>query len=324
MKKHVASMHENFAEPISYPCNICNSVFITEQLLQDHMVSHDEPQIKCEYCGVPCQSETVLREHIINFHEETVILYTLGKQVDEVHEQIDKFETSNNDILKAIRNILDTQNEIKQELFLVRNFQETSLKTKQANEKIKVASKDISIQCDFRSDSRSYASAASVEKDKVKDDRSKKNESRDRRKSSDRVNVNRKNFNKKDDLHKPLTRDKNYYDHSNRPSRHQYNQDRCHFPTTKVRDNRSYRYQPQRNIHHRYIPSQPKYHASSRPRPWISRWRSYPHHQYHESRNEYFERMRSRNTGSRYPPYEDYMIPTFNRFSPLGNFSRGF
>ena len=95
---------------------------------------------------------------MIKFHEASVILCTIGKQVDEIHEEMETLGPSKQEILKLLKGLLDSQNEIKQELFLVRNYQEMQPKSK------KTKMKDASTQCtdSFPSEKqKSYASATS-------------------------------------------------------------------------------------------------------------------------------------------------------------------
>ena len=54
-------------------------------------------------------------------HEEIVILCTMASQVNTLDERFSDFDSFKQDITSWIKSILQSQNELKQELFLVRN-----------------------------------------------------------------------------------------------------------------------------------------------------------------------------------------------------------
>ena len=105
----------NTAEP--FPCEICGLVFGVFAHLQHHMISqHSKHRISCQYCTFTGEHEEALETHMIGQHAEIVILHTMAKQVDEMTDKYAQLE-------RSLATILENQNSIKQELFILRNDQ---------------------------------------------------------------------------------------------------------------------------------------------------------------------------------------------------------
>ena len=117
-----------------FPCEVCGLVLANFQLLQTHITNiHTKEFIKCQHCDKQVDSMESLRTHMDDEHAEYVVLHTMAKQVDAINNQVDDF-----DKMKAIlghtlqtlqilnenqKTIIGNQNEIKQELFLLRNIE---------------------------------------------------------------------------------------------------------------------------------------------------------------------------------------------------------
>ena len=173
LKKHMASAHNKTNEHKIFPCNYCDIEFGTQQYANEHAKTHHTARIECGYCGVSCESQSGLQDHMIKYHEASVILCTIGRQVDEIHEEMETSQTSKQEILKMLKSLVDSQNEIKQELFLVRNFQEMQRKPTNSYDVKKADMKEVSTQCtDSYSykEPQSYASAASEKRKDAKED----------------------------------------------------------------------------------------------------------------------------------------------------------
>ena len=56
-------------------------------------------------------------------HEEVFILHTTATMVSDLSDKFATFETSNVDLKYILKTVLDNQNAMKQELFLLRNNQ---------------------------------------------------------------------------------------------------------------------------------------------------------------------------------------------------------
>ena len=56
--------------------------FGTNEYLEEHNRLKHKSAVACRMCGIPVD-EVDYQEHMIEFHETTVILHTIGKQVTE-------------------------------------------------------------------------------------------------------------------------------------------------------------------------------------------------------------------------------------------------
>ena len=124
LKKHIKSHHD------TAKCETCVKTFINVQELNEHKLKeHVEGYFKCDYCQQSFDDESAHKDHMLNRHEEIVVMYTMAKQIDVMEEKLVKFEVFQNQVMSLITNVKDTQNEIKQELFLLRNNQQMLKKT---------------------------------------------------------------------------------------------------------------------------------------------------------------------------------------------------
>ena len=92
------------------------------KLLEDHMKQvHTSEQQSCEYCCFRSASKEEFQSHFIEKHPNIVILHTAGSQVNDLTEKFVELETLNVQQAKVIQTLLENQNIMKQELFLIRN-----------------------------------------------------------------------------------------------------------------------------------------------------------------------------------------------------------
>ena len=61
------------------------------------------------------------------------LFYTIAKQVDQLNEGLEEVKPFKNELVSVLKAILQTQNEMKQELFLIRNNQSERSNKPQAN-----------------------------------------------------------------------------------------------------------------------------------------------------------------------------------------------
>ena len=122
LNNHIRSTHEISAEP--FPCNICGLVLATFDLLQNHMISFHTPTIGvCKYCEHRTNSEEDLKEHMLEDHEDILLLHTMASQVDSIENKVNSFDGFKQEVMGLLAKLFSSHNEIKQELFLVRNNQ---------------------------------------------------------------------------------------------------------------------------------------------------------------------------------------------------------
>ena len=88
--------------------------------------NHNETQHKheqCQYCKHTANDKETLQDHMIEDHEEIVLVYTMAQQVNQMSEGFVMFETFKQELSNVLKTLLDNQNSLKQELFLLRNNQ---------------------------------------------------------------------------------------------------------------------------------------------------------------------------------------------------------
>ena len=135
LEEHIAYKHRT-QEPL--PCDVCGLVLANIQLLQTHVTNIHVPaptQIKCQYCEKTAGNEDSLRTHINDEHVDYVILHKMAKQVDSIHDKLEDFDKMKEILgqtLQSLQTIVSNQNEMKQELFLLRNIEAGRTKDKQS------------------------------------------------------------------------------------------------------------------------------------------------------------------------------------------------
>ena len=77
----------------------------------------------CRYCEYRAKDKEDLQTHMVKDHEELIILHSMARQVDQISERFEVFETFKEELADVIKSIAETQNAVKQELFLIRNKQ---------------------------------------------------------------------------------------------------------------------------------------------------------------------------------------------------------
>ena len=126
LNKHRNSKH-NY-EP--FPCELCGLVLANFTVLQEH-VSAIHTHKPCRFCNFQATSKEDMETHYVEVHEEYVILHTMAKEVNEIHDKLSTFEAFKNqvstfgtfmaDILIVLKSLMEGQNAMKQELFITRN-----------------------------------------------------------------------------------------------------------------------------------------------------------------------------------------------------------
>ena len=122
MLEHFQAKHVTLSSGEPFPCEMCGSVVATFELLQEHMSNHKTPRtIACKYCDVSSRDQKAFQEHMIESHEEYVILHTMAKQVDNLSDNSESFYSFKYDLFNTLKSLLENQVAMKQELFLIRN-----------------------------------------------------------------------------------------------------------------------------------------------------------------------------------------------------------
>ena len=131
LENHIQAKHPT--EP--FPCESCGLVLGNFPLLQEHMKSTHSPiLLNCHCCDYSATDKEGLQIHFMEAHEEVFILHTTATMVSDMSDRFATFETFNANLKDILKTVLDNQNALKQELFVLRNNQakQTSNKVSQA------------------------------------------------------------------------------------------------------------------------------------------------------------------------------------------------
>ena len=123
LKEHVGAKHFQHHKIEPFPCEWCGLYFLNFGLLEQHVQSfHGNHESEdCHFCKQIFPTLEELQAHMRQSHEEIVILCTMGKQVDEVADKLER-------LTNQMEFMMETQNAMKQELFILRNAQITATK----------------------------------------------------------------------------------------------------------------------------------------------------------------------------------------------------
>ena len=119
LKVHVTSMHE--IEP--FPCEVCGLVLANFTLLKEHMSQVHTSLQGCRYCSFTSTSKDDFETHLVENHGDTIVLHSMATDVQELRGKFGELETLSGQLADIMKSVLEGQNEIKQELFLLRNVQ---------------------------------------------------------------------------------------------------------------------------------------------------------------------------------------------------------
>ena len=110
------------SSPTSEKCDQCSFTAEDVSALVKHIRSKHSME-HCQSCDHVALDKDDLQTHMIEEHEELVILHTMAQQVNNISESFNLFETFKVELGNVVKSLLETQNAVKQELFLIRNKQ---------------------------------------------------------------------------------------------------------------------------------------------------------------------------------------------------------
>ena len=124
---HIQDKHEKAPCSEPFPCERCGLVLATFNLLQDHVNNHHPPgKVNCQYCDFCGGDEKILKCHVMETHNDVVLLHTMARQVEDLADDLTQFEHFKAELSNTLKLLFANQNKIQQELFLIRNNLETS------------------------------------------------------------------------------------------------------------------------------------------------------------------------------------------------------
>ena len=120
--EHIQSEHVKPKQIEPFPCQICGLVFVDFTLLQEHVKQvHTVEEHSCKFCKFSTSNRDDIQSHLIDEHEEFVILHTMATEVHDVVGKFGELENFCTNMTNMMKMVMDRQVERKQELYLIRN-----------------------------------------------------------------------------------------------------------------------------------------------------------------------------------------------------------
>ena len=101
----------------SFSCNQCGLVLATFNFLQNHVTRHHTTN--CRYCEYKGKSDDELECHMVEAHEDVIILHSIAKQVDTLKVESDKQETFRKELIQLLRLAFDNQEKLDKKLSFI-------------------------------------------------------------------------------------------------------------------------------------------------------------------------------------------------------------
>ena len=110
-----------------YVCPVCGETFIDFDKLEDHVKSnHSADSISCNKSDEGLEVNDGYLKHVDNPHVSKT-LNEVKEQLNNLTEKAMEFHAFKDNLMEVLNSLKQTQNEIKQEIFLVRNSQKEVL-----------------------------------------------------------------------------------------------------------------------------------------------------------------------------------------------------
>ena len=92
---HNDAAHGQPEQSEPFPCEVCGLFFVHFNLLKEHSEAyHSTPvSVPCQQCGKTFINKETLQSHMIEDHKEAVIFHTMAKQVDDLTDKFEDFES---------------------------------------------------------------------------------------------------------------------------------------------------------------------------------------------------------------------------------------
>ena len=104
-------------------CDQCEFVANDASSLEEHNgLIHRQPLL-CNFCEFKAQNRSQLAEHTLHYHEDKTVINTLADQIDFIKKGFETFESFKLEMNYAVNCLIQNQNTLKQELFVIRNNQ---------------------------------------------------------------------------------------------------------------------------------------------------------------------------------------------------------
>ena len=136
IKEHLEHEHglretnlTNTSDP--FQCNVCGLVLPTLNLLQKHLASHTS--LICRYCDYKPKSKDELECHMMDEHEDVIVLHSIAKQVDNLMDGFQKQEAFKTELSQILKSLFDNQEILDKKLSLIHKCVQSPVTSQQSS-----------------------------------------------------------------------------------------------------------------------------------------------------------------------------------------------
>ena len=122
ISSHMKKPDENPSEKSEIKCDQCEFIAEDISVYVKHLITEHAKE-QCQFCEHVSSNKEGLRNHMYEKHEEVVIMHTMAQQINNVSESFELFETFKKELANVLKSLLDNQNTIMQDLFILKNNQ---------------------------------------------------------------------------------------------------------------------------------------------------------------------------------------------------------
>ena len=122
--KHIVESHKtdydlDCLKP-KYSCESCTYESQRLSELKTHVDKHHRKR-NCDYCNELFLNESTLKDHVYEKHPEIIMFHTIAGQVNDMADKCETFDNFKSHCLTSLNTIIENQNILKQEIFIIRN-----------------------------------------------------------------------------------------------------------------------------------------------------------------------------------------------------------
>ena len=134
LKSHINTIHIDPVTPLNstdgievlkediFQCDKCLYEGTTSDLERHSRNKHSSNlRFNCDRCSLTFISKDKLKDHVLDNHEESVMMHTMASQIDQLHSIVPEIDVFKTDLTDILQKRFDNQNILKQELFLIKN-----------------------------------------------------------------------------------------------------------------------------------------------------------------------------------------------------------
>ena len=116
-----------------FPCNECGFVLATFNQLQKHVTSHHTQN--CRYCDYKAKNNEELECHMVEEHEDIILLHSMAKHVENLSNGFEKQESFRTELCQILKSLFDNQEILDKKLSLIQKCVEIPMTVMQSSNK---------------------------------------------------------------------------------------------------------------------------------------------------------------------------------------------